>query len=196
MRRIQTVLIAAACVLAAGSGWCAGDKYAVIDFERAMKEYHKTKPAEAEIERQKAEYKAEIEKMAGKLEALNQAFETAREETRNRALNEEALKDKLDAAEKKQMEVREYEMEMRKFADTEKKRMMENALRMRKQFSDDIIAVVRKYATDKGITLVVDSSTAIQELRAAVIYRDDGIDITSTVIKTLNGDKAGADSKK
>ena len=186
---------AAVCLLAAQSGLC-GEKFASMDLEKVLKEYNKTKPAEIEIDRQKTDFKAEIEQMSKRLEELVSKYEIARKEAQNKALNDEALKAKLEQAEKKQIAVKEYEMEIRKAIESGKKRIFEETLRIRNQFTGDILAVVRKYADDKGIQMVVDSSSPIPELRGAVIYRDDSVDITSAIIRILNEGAGGKSGSK
>lgn len=171
------------------SGWCAGDGVAVIDFERVLKDYYKTKPAEAEIDKQKADFKVEIERRLKTLDQMGQDYETARDASRNKTLNEEAMKAKLADAEKKLMELKEYQQDVKRFSDDEKKRIIQESLRVRRRFSEEINEVVRKYAADKKILLVVDSSSSIEDLRGAVIFRDDSLDITTAVIRILNDAK-------
>ncbi|MEI6807315.1 MAG: OmpH family outer membrane protein [bacterium] len=189
---LKMSICAAALLLAtAVSGWCAGEKFGVIDFERVLKEYYKTKPAEVVIEKQKADFKVEIERRLKTLEQMGQDYETARDAARNKALNEDAMKGKLADAEKKLMELKEYQQDVKKYSDDEKKRIIQESLRMRRRFSEDIQEVVRKHAVDKGLLMVVDSSSSIEDLRGSVIYRDDSVDITSATIRTLNEGKNG-----
>jgi len=192
----QSGLIVGLMCLLATSGWCAGEKFAVLDFERALKEYFKTKPAEAEIERQKADFKTDIERRIKNLDDMQAKYEAAREETHNKALNEEGMKTKLADAEKKLMELKEYQQEVKKFSDQEKKRIVEDSLRMRKRFSEDIIDVVKKYSAEKGLSAVMDSSSAIEELRGAVLYCDSSSDITDAIIKMLNESKPAEPAAK
>lgn len=178
-------------------GWCAGgDKIGVIDFERVLKDYHKTKPAEIEIDKQKADFKAEIERRLKTLDQMGQDYEAASEAARNKALNEEAQKTKLANAEKKLMELKEYQQDVKKFSDDEKKRIIQESIRARRRFSEEINEAVRKYAAEKGLVLVVDSSSSIEELRGAVVFRDDSMDITSTIVRTLNEGKNPDAGKK
>lgn len=193
---LKMSICAVALLLAtAVSGWCAGDKSAVIDFERVLKEYHKTKPAEMEIEKQKADFKLEIERRLKTLEQMGQDYETARDAAHNKALNDDAVKAKLADAEKRLMELKEYQQDVKKYSDDEKKRIIQESLRMRRRFSEDIQEVVKKHAVDKGLLMVVDSSSSIEDLRGAVIFHDDSVDITSAIISALNEGKSGAAGK-
>jgi len=185
-------LVAGLIVLLAVNGWCAGEKLAVLDFERALKEYYKTKPAEAEIDRQKQDFKIDIERRIKNLDQLQEKYEAAREETRNKALNDEGMKTKLADAEKKLMELKEYQQEVKKFSDQEKKRIVEDSMRIRKRFTEDILDVVKKCSAEKGLLAVMDSSSAIEELRGAVLYCDSSADITDAVVKILNESKPAA----
>ena len=187
---LKMSICAVALLLAtAVSGWCAGDKFAVIDFERVLKEYHKTKPAEMEIEKQKADFKLEIERRLKTLDQMEQEYESAQEAARNKALNEAAMKTKLADAEKRLVELKEYQQDLKRFSDDEKKRIIQESMRMRRRFSTEIQEAVQKYSVEKGLLMVVDSSSSIEDLRGAVIYRVDSIDITAAIIKALNEGK-------
>ncbi|MEI6217850.1 MAG: OmpH family outer membrane protein [bacterium] len=191
MRSLLRISVCAGVLLLATvvSGWCDGEKMAVINFERVLKDYNKTKPAETEIERQKADFKVEIERRLKTLDQMEQEYESAQEAARNKALNEAAMKTKLADAEKRLVELKEYQQDLKRFSDDEKKRIIQESMRMRRRFSTEIQEAVQKYSVEKGLLMVVDSSSSIEDLRGAVIYRVDSIDITAAIIKALNEGK-------
>jgi len=191
MRSLLRISVCAGVLLLATvvTGWCDGEKMAVINFERVLKEYNKTKPAETEIERQKADFKVEIERRLKTLDQMEQEYESAQEAARNKALNEAAMKTKLADAEKRLVELKEYQQDLKRFSDDEKKRIIQESMRMRRRFSTEIQEAVQKYSVEKGLLMVVDSSSSIEDLRGAVIYRVDSIDITAAIIKALNEGK-------
>ncbi len=174
------------------NGWSAGDKsLAVMDFERVLRDYYKFGPAEAEMDKQKADFKAEIERRLKTLDQMGQDYEVARDAAQNKALNDEALKTKLADAEKKLMELKEYQQDVKRYSDDEKKRIIQDSLRVRRRFSEEISEAVQKYAADNKITLVIDSSSSLEELRGAVVYRDDSLDITTAILRIMNDSKPG-----
>jgi len=174
------------------NGLGAGEKFAVIDFERVLKDYQKAKSVKSEIEKQKADLQIELERRMKTLKQMEQKYEEAYQETKNKALNEEALKTKLAEAEKRLMEMKEYQMELRKFYEQENRRVFEEHLRMVKKLSAEVQDAVKKYATEKGLLIVIDSSTTMEELRGAVVFRDDSVDITAEITKILNESKTAA----
>lgn len=198
MRSLLRISVCAGVLLLATvvTGWCDGEKMAVINFERVLKEYNKTKPAETEIERQKADFKVEIERRLKTLDQMEQEYESAQEAARNKALNEAAMKTKLADAEKRLVELKEYQQDLKRFSDDEKKRIIQESMRLRRRFSTEIQEAVQKYAVEKGLVMVVDSSSSIEDLRGAVIYRVDSIDITAPIIKILNESKVATPEPK
>ncbi len=180
---VVTMLIIASGVCSALSGEVP---IATVDMARVVREYHKTKLADAELARMKTDLTAELERMRAELATLEAAFEAAREETRNEALNEAALKEKYVAAEKQLMAVKEYEQRIKEYVEKAGNDLVLQAERMGNRFLEEIGEVVAQYSEDKRIGVVFDSSTGGRDARSVVIYSKDSVNITDEVIEILN----------
>lgn len=190
-------LLLAVFVTMAGADPAAGapSKVAVMDMEAALKAYHKTAKADAEIERQKAEYKAELGRMKKHQDELDGQFESARAAASEAGLDEKTLQERLAAAEEKLMQVKEYERQAAEFAEKGRKQIQEQSLRIRNQLKGEIQECVRKLAAKEGLALVVDTSFGVSEWSGLVVFRDEAIDITGRVIELLNPKEPGKKSE-
>jgi Skp family chaperone for outer membrane proteins len=175
------LLLSASGVMAEG-----GTTVAVIDMDAALRGYSRTKAADRDIERQKGEFKIEIERMTTKLGAMEEEYGKVREAARSAALSADAREKRLETAESKLMALKEYEQKIRKYADTEKRRLLDLSLRIRKRFKGEIKEVVDTYARDNSIELVLDMSSSIPNWQDIVVFRDKAVDITGRIIGVLN----------
>ncbi len=175
-------------MLAAQLGLCAEERVAVVDMEYLLRQFHKSKSAEVEIERQKKEFVAEIERMQVKLRELEGLFRAAREATREKGLTDSVLQAKLKSAEQTLMDVKESEKRIQLFAQRGKSELLAQSERMRKTLVDQIREAVQTYAKEKGLLVVIDSSGGRQRGGSAIVYRAASVDISADVIGRLNRD--------
>lgn len=164
----------------------------VINVGSVVKQYQKTKLADAQMEKQAAEFKAERERMLEERERLVAAFEKAQEEAEDKALSDEARERKRSLAEEKLVEVKEYEARIRDTSAQRRKQLEEQRSLMYKGILEDVQRVVRQQAAARGLTLVLDSSDILGAGLGAVIYRDERMDMSESVLGILNKETAGA----
>jgi outer membrane protein len=185
--RLWSLVIATAVLFGiASTGRCAESKIAVADFALVLKEFHKTGAAEQELERLKTEFKDDLEEMKKQLGLFETAFEEAREKTRNPMLNEEGLRKQRTEAEEKLIELKEYEQEILKYNDTGRKNLRDQSMRITKRLSDEILEVIKQYAGEKKLDLVLDSGELGLSGRGLVLHSAKTMDITDQVIAELN----------
>ena len=128
-----------------------------------------------------------------KLLAIDQPdkeFTTIRDESQNTALSEEVRAAKRTLAEEKLMLKRELEAKIRRFMELRQKQLDDQGRRMRKGIVDEIRGVVKIYARDRGVEIVLDSSGGSLNGVEIVLYNDSRVDVTDDIIKVLNASQS------
>ena len=171
---------------AALDGHCADSTIAVADFAMVLKEFHKTKGAEEQIEKLQNGFRADLQRMKQKLGDLEKEFEAAREKTRNPMLNEEAIRKQREEAEARLIELKEYEQKILKFNETERKNLREKSVEITRQLTDEINEIVSEYAVEKKLALVLDAGQLGLSGRGVVLYSSKTMDITDEIIAAVN----------
>jgi Skp family chaperone for outer membrane proteins len=169
--------------------WSAPARIAVIDMESVLKAYHKTAKAEAEIDRQKTEYKAELGRMRKHQDELDGQFEAARAAAREAGLDDKTMQERLAASEDKLMQVKEYEHQVMDYAEKGKKQLQDQSMRIRNQLRGEIRECVKKLAGKQGYALVLDISYGVSEWGSYVVFTDETIDISKQVLELLNAEE-------
>ncbi len=172
-------------------GQCAQAKIAVVDMSALIQALPDTSDAEAELEKTLKEFEEEQEKLIERLEVLKEEFKKVRNEAQDRVLNEDARADKMAAAEKKLLELKEFEIKARETAGLRQKQLAGQKERFRKRIISKIAGVVKKYADERDFTLVMDSAAVSLSGSMSVVYSNDEIDITKDILKLLkNAEKS------
>ena len=190
----RSVVAAALLGAAAGNGWCAEAKIAVVDMARIVRGHPDTPAADSLLEKQLEEFQAEQKDMEGEFDKQKKAFEEARKEAINKALSESAREEKTQAAEEKLVAVREYDRKMRETLNSRQKQLSEQSLRMRKRIVEKIQDQIRAYAADKGYALVLDTAAVGMSGVEIVLFSSDKVDITEDLMKIIGKSKP-ADAK-
>ena len=186
---ITMVLVGLFSLGGAVPAWSAPARIAVIDMESVLKAYHKTAKAEAEINRQKTEYKAELGRMKKHQDELDGQFEAARAAAKETGLDDKTVQERLAASEDKLMQVKEYERQVMDYAEKGKKQLQDQSMRIRNQLKGEIRECVKKVAAKQDYTLVLDISYGVSEWGSYVVLSDETIDISKRVIELLNAEE-------
>lgn len=158
----------------------------VVHMDRVFNEYYKTKQADAQLKTQAKEYDDERVKLVSEMEKIDQEFTAIREEAQNPALSEEVRAAKRTLAEEKLMAKREQEAKIRRFMEMRQKQLDDQGRRMRRSLVDEIRGVVRDFARERNIDVVLDSSGGSLNGVELVLYSDPRVDMTDEVIKAVN----------
>lgn len=191
IRRYTSLGVMLGILLGAQAAFCGDSAVGVVDMDYALRQFHKSKAAEREMERQKQEVVAEIELMRTRLLELEGLFRSARDETKLEGLGGEEIKKRLEIAEQRLMDVKEYEQRIQKFAREKKSDLVAHSERMRQALLGEIRDVVHAHAREKGLSVVLDSSVGMQRSSSGIVYREASTDITADVIRILNKGKDG-----
>jgi outer membrane protein len=188
-RIIMSAALAAVTAVSVGAPARAQERRSsvvVVHMDRVFNEYYKTKQADAQLKTQAKEYEDERLKLMAEMEKIDQEFTAIREEAQNPALSEEVRAAKRTLAEEKLMAKREQEAKIRRFMEMRQKQLDDQGRRMRRSLVDEIRAVVRDFARERGIDIVLDSSGGSLNGVEVVLYSDPRVDLTDEVIKVVN----------
>lgn len=192
MRRLMTIFAAAAiaCSVSVLPAAAADEQRIIsVDLDKVFNEFYKTKLADAQLKEQAEEFKEERKTLVTNFKAMQDEFNSARDEAQNTGLSEDVRNQKRAEAEEKLVEIREQESKIRRFDESRQKQLDEQSRRMRKRLIDEISEVVQTYARQQGLTTVIDSSGDSLNGVSIVVYNDPRNDITDTVIELLNKGK-------
>ena len=161
-------------------------KFVTVDLNQVFNEYYKTPVASARLKDAATSFAKEHEEMMAEFKKQVEELNTLRADSVNTAFTPEvreqkskAVTEKLQAVQKGEKDIREFEQSHRKMLDEQSQRMRQGILR-------EITDVIQKEARDAGYTLVVDKSGNSINQVPVIIYSPDTIEITAEIIKILN----------
>jgi Skp family chaperone for outer membrane proteins len=177
-------LVTGALLMMAGTG-LAAEKIAVVDMNDVIAAHPDTDANRAVLEEQAAEFEAEHEKMLAELKDMQTRFEALRRDALNKALNEAARDEKRSEAEQSLMEMRDFEQQIRENLNLRQKQISSQKLRMHRRVLEDITNLVRAYAQQQNIALVLDKSGAGLNGTETVVYSADALNITADIVRRI-----------
>jgi len=183
-----TCVLVGLSLLLAGRGWAASEiesKVAVVDMEKVMAAHPETQEAEALLQKQAAEFDAEKDDMLAKFDRLKKEFEVARDGAENKALSDEARTAKRELAEDKLAALRDFDNEVRQTTVMRQKQLADRKHRMRDRIVGKIRDIVRAYANQHGLVLVLDCG-AVMDNPGSVLYNAEKMDVTEDILKIVS----------
>ena len=172
--------------LLAGPLGAADGKFAVVDVNKVMNKYYKTKEQEVRINEQGARFKMSLDKISDERQDISRKIRTLRQEEQD-----ENATDTERAGIRKQIN----ELSDRLFKlDSEYKRLLQQGnqqlrdqqLVARQGLIGEVIKTIRATARRNDLEVVLDKSSVNPGGAPVLPYTGDGIDITEDVIKILN----------
>ncbi|MFZ2658647.1 MAG: OmpH family outer membrane protein [Victivallales bacterium] len=198
MRKLA-VLTLILSLFAAASGFCADQKFAVVDMEKLFQSYYKTKIADADIKKQAEVFKDYSDKLNESLLKLQDEFKEMRDAAQNIALSEAERENKRVAAQDKYRQLKEKEAELKQY-NSEKQGMLKDIYEEKRNgLLKEISETIKRYCLPLGITIVLDSSGKTLNNIPSIVYRVPELDITEIILKEINKgveDKKSNDKKK
>lgn len=175
---IVTVLMMAVSVFAKDKG---EGPIAVLNMATLVQAYPGTESSEAVLRGQVKEFEAEKEDMMKKLEEKQVALQAMAKQSDDPALSDAAIAKKRVELEKEMVHFRQYRQDIMERLKLRQQQIGDEKRRLQKRIFDELAAVVEKHSKKKGYSLVIDTS--------ALIYRNEGIDITDDILKLLKKEK-------
>ena len=161
-------------------------KIAVIDMNRVFQEYNKTKINEAKLKKQADIYKEYSTQLAQSLAKLRQEFVKLRDDSQNMVYTAAERENRRLNAQEKYRQAAAKEAELREYNRERQKHLRDEYEKLRSSILADISNVVSAKCLAEGYGLVLDKSGRSLNNIPLVVYSSKMLDITESVIKTLN----------
>ncbi len=176
--KMKKIIIALVAIVSLAS--CTQAKFGVVNTEKLIKEYKETVDAEAKI-------KENSEKTQKELEAAIQAFQNkvveyqkaaAKMSAKTRAQKEQQL-----GAEQQQLQQRQQQAQYQ---------IQNDGQATIKKIAEKVNTFIKDYGKKNGYQIIFGTV----DLNGAVMYNEDKIDLTDTVLKALNDEYSSGDTTK
>jgi Skp family chaperone for outer membrane proteins len=168
-------------------------KIGIVDMDKVYSLYHKTKSNEADLEKDKAAAREEIEKRAKKFSQLQEDLKSRVSAVRSATQGSAAHKKAVDEANSKQGELQSLQRETMEFKDRREKMIMDKLKRMREEILLDLHTQVEKESGTAGYDLVFNKTGISSSGVEVMLFSKDAIDFTDAVLTAVNkGAPAGS----
>jgi outer membrane protein len=161
-------------------------KIGTVDMERALKEYHKTKEAEAKLNEAtnaaKKEYDERTDAYKKALEEINKL--NAQLETP--VLTAEAKAAKAKERDDKIANIKNMEREINEFRQTREQQLQQQMLRLREGIVKEITDIVIERGKSRNLDLIFDKSGVSLNRFSPILFSPDNMDFTAEVVAELN----------
>lgn len=183
-------------VVGAGAGFAAGveRRICVVDMERVMDSYPETREARSQLKQRVERYEQERKELVGQRTAMLEELKVIADESENKALSEKAQDEKRDEARKKQKELIDFEGKLKETLTAKQKDLQAEEETLVKAIVTKLEFVVSKYAEEKDLDLVLDSSAVKPNGVHVVTYSGKKVDITEDIIALVSGGAEKGDS--
>jgi outer membrane protein len=164
----------------------AQTKIGIVDMERALKEYSKTKEAEAKLNEATKAAKKEFDdrtdaykKALDEINKLNAQLDTP-------ILTADAKAGKAKVRDEKIASIKNMEREINDFRQTREQQLQQQMLRLREGIVKEIVDVVVERGKSKNLDLIFDKSGASLNRFSPILFSPDNMDLTAEVVAELN----------
>ncbi len=179
-------LLAAVAFCAAAPAAHAQLKVATVDMNKVFSGYYKTKDAENKINDAREVAKKELDERMESHKQMLDEINQLNKDIDNPALSDQAKKDRNKKRDDKIGQVRSLEQEIQEFKGSREKQLQEQAVRMRNQIVEEITKVITDEVKEKNYDVVLDKSGQSLNGVPFVLYSQDRMDFSDSVITTLN----------
>jgi Skp family chaperone for outer membrane proteins len=157
-----------------------------VDVNRIMKEYRKSKEADAKLNDAKDAAKKEFDE---RLDAYKKELEEINKlntQIDAPALTAEAKAQKAKQRDEKIASLKNMEREITDFRQTREQQLQQQAQHLQENLLSEITAVVLEQAKTKNLDLVFDTSGASLNRFSPILFSKERADFTNDVIAALN----------
>ena len=161
-------------------------KIAVIDMNRVFQEYNKTRVNEAKLKKQAEIFKEYSTQLAQSLAKLRQEFIKLRDDSQNMVYSAAERENRRMNAQEKYRQAAAKEQELREYNRERQAQLRDEYEKLRNSILEDISKVVEAKCLAEGYGLVLDKSGRTLNNIPLVVYSSKMLDITDSVIQTLN----------
>jgi outer membrane protein len=157
-----------------------------VDVNRILKEYRKSKEAEAKINDAKDAAKKEFDERVDAYKKQLEEINKLNAQIDAPALTAEAKAQKAKLRDEKIATLKNMEREIDEFRQTREQQLQQQAQHLRENLLSEITAVVLEQAKAKNLDLVFDTSGASLNRFSPILFSKERADFTNDVIAALN----------
>lgn len=179
------VIVLALCFTSA-IGARAQAKIGTVDMDRVLKEYHKSKEAEAKLNEATKAAKKEFD---DRVEAYKKALDEINKlnaQLDAPALSADAKAAKAKARDERIASIKNMEREINDFRQTREQQLQQQMLRFREGIVKEVVDVVMERGKLRNLDLVFDKSGASLNRFSPILFSPDSMDFTAEIIAELN----------
>ena len=187
--RFRTVILLGMPLLLLSSGFVWGveiDNFGCVNMQKLFQNYYKTVRYKKELGERGKELKAEGEEIKTEVRDLEKKQKQLRERMRNPGLSKSA---RADVQKKLKAKAKLYDKkrkEFQSFMSGKVQNLKEEYMKKRTEIVKEIRSVIRAYADEQDIDIVLDSSGMTSNLIPTVLHYPEEADMTETVLQKLN----------
>lgn len=164
----------------------AQTKVGTVDVERVLKEYSKTKEAEAKLNDAKNAAKKEYDERADAYKKALEEINKINAQLDSPVLSADAKASKAKERDEKIANIKNMEREITEFRQTREQQLQQQLLRMREGILKEITDVVLERGKSKNMDLVFDKSGASLNRFSPILFSPESMDFTAEIITELN----------
>jgi Skp family chaperone for outer membrane proteins len=186
MKKFLILALAAGLVFPVASFAQGTLKIGMVDMDRALKEYNKTKEALSKVNDAKNAAKKEFDdrtdgykKALDEINKLTQQLEAP-------ALSADAKNQKAKERDEKVANIKAMEREITDFRQSREQQLQQQVSRMRETIVKEITDQVLERVKTNGMDLVLDKSGVGMQGVPLILYSKDAADFTTEIITALN----------
>jgi outer membrane protein len=164
----------------------AQTKIGTVDMERVLKEYSKTKEADARLNEAKNAAKKEFDERADAYKKALEEINKINAQLDSPVLTADAKASKAKERDEKIANLKSMEREINEFRQTREQQLQQQMLRLRENLLKEITDVVMEQVKSRNMDLVFDKSGASLNRFSPILFSPDGMDFTAEVITEVN----------
>ena len=157
----------------------------VVNMERLIEVHPRTAQDRAVLEQYIRDFDEERDERLQALQKLSEEFESLREQAEDIGLTAEAARERRQRAQLKLEELRRGEASLRELAAQRQQDLTNQEIRMRDRVIRDINRVVRAFAEERELDLILDGGEDPSGGYGAVIFAREPYELTDEVILKL-----------
>jgi Skp family chaperone for outer membrane proteins len=185
MRHFRTIVFLAVALTAASAS-AEGLKLGFVNMEQVFQKYWKTIRADAALKKQTQVWRTYIDELREECEGLREECKTLRDEAQDIIYTAEVREKKKEAAQAKLVEYQEKAKHLDEYRNEKKAEGQRTYLKQRAELVAEIAQHVQRFAKEKNLDVVLDSSgKTLNEIPAFIYYRED-LDFTPSLLADLN----------
>lgn len=164
-------------------------KVGIVDMARLFDAHYKTAEKNLVFQDEQERVKAEIQRLNDEGLALQEEAQGMAEQLNNPVLSDDAKAEIQGQARAKVEEMQRKQQEMNTLVNNSSESLKQRIMNFRTLLMDEISKVATDVAKRQGITLLLDKSGPSLLGMPAVLYADDGLEITDEVLAEINKNK-------